>query len=76
MPREYDLTALKPFDYEGRSYVQGESLRTGILGFVTLVGTLRARLDRPPVDVPESPVAPVPMKPAPKKRGRPRKKKA
>lgn len=76
MPREYDLTALKPFDYQGRSFVEGESFRTGILGFVTLVGTLRARLDRPPVDVPNSPVPQAPIKRAAKKPVRPRKKKA
>lgn len=76
MPREYDLTALKPFDYQGRSFVEGESFRTGILGFIQLVGTLKAKLDRPPVDVPESPVEQKPIKPVAKKRGRPRKVKA
>lgn len=76
MPREYDLTALKPFDYEGRSYVQGECLRTGILGFITLVGTFKARMDRVAPEPAPVPVPPTPSKPAAKKRGRPRKKAA
>lgn len=76
MPREYALTALKPFDYEGRSFVEGESLRTGILGFIQLVGTFRARLERvePESSVPL--ITKSPVKPVAKKRGRPRKKQA
>lgn len=69
MPREYDLTALKPFDYQGRSFVVGESLRTGILGFIQLVGTRKANLERVVGDAPTA----VTAKPAAKKRGRPRK---
>jgi hypothetical protein len=69
MPREYDLTALKPFDYEGRSFVEGESFRTGILGFIQLVGTLKARLNR---IAPEA----APLAPAKKRPGRPKKKQA
>lgn len=72
MPREYDLTALKPFDYEGRSYVQGECFRTGVLGFITLVGTFKAQLDR--VAPEQEPVPPTTAKPVAKKRGGPRKK--
>lgn len=72
MPREYDLTALKPFDYEGRSVVAGDSLRTGILGFIQLVGTGKAKLERTsePASVPL--IAKTP-KPAKRKPGRPKK---
>ena len=70
MPREYDLTALKPFDYQGRSFVVGESLRTGILGFIQLVGMFKvANLACVVGDAPTA----VTAKPTAKKRGRPRK---
>jgi hypothetical protein len=74
MPREYDLTALKPFDYQGQSFAEGESLRTGILGFIQLVGMSKAKLDRMAPDS-VAPVVALTPKRVVKKRAR-RKKQA
>lgn len=47
MPREYDVTALKPFDYQGREIVAGESFRAGLIDVLKLAHQRRIRLNTP-----------------------------
>ncbi len=47
MPREYDVTALKPFDYHGRSVEKGESFRLGLIDVLKLAHQRKIKLEQP-----------------------------